>query len=136
MRHAICYVSNADNSLTTKEIEELLRFCEDNNIQNDIQGVLLYSEGNFFQVLEGEKEKVVDLWKRIQKDQRHYGIIAIIDRDIQKGSYDNYTATIIPEGQKYEPKLPPEYIKPLQGMSSDMQAVIKRMMRNFIATRV
>ncbi|MHA6279369.1 BLUF domain-containing protein [Salinimicrobium sp. CAU 1759] len=136
MRHAICYVSNADNSLTTKEIEELLRFCEDNNIRNDIQGVLLYSEGNFFQVLEGEKEKVVDLWKRIQKDQRHYGIIAIIDRDIQKGSYDNYTATIIPEGQKYEPELPPEYIKPLQGMSSDMQAVIKRMMRNFIATRV
>ncbi|MDT0645897.1 BLUF domain-containing protein, partial [Zunongwangia sp. F260] len=103
MRHAICYVSNADKHLTTSEINELLIFCEENNSQNDIKGVLLYSEGNFFQVIEGEKEKIIGLWKKIQQDQRHYGIISVIDRSISKGSYDNYKATIIPEGEKYSP---------------------------------
>ncbi|MGA9590743.1 MAG: BLUF domain-containing protein, partial [Salegentibacter sp.] len=96
MRHAICYVSNADQSLTTSEINELLNFCEENNNLQDIKGILLYSEGNFFQVLEGEKEKVVDLYNRIQEDSRHYGIITVIDRDIPQGSYDDYKATIIP----------------------------------------
>ncbi|MFZ0489999.1 MAG: BLUF domain-containing protein [Salegentibacter sp.] len=136
MRHAICYVSNADQSLTTSEINELLNFCEENNNLRDIKGILLYSEGNFFQVLEGEKEKVVDLYNRIQEDSRHYGIITVIDRDIPQGSYDDYKATIIPEGKKYYPELPAEYTEPLKGMSPDVQKVMKRMIRSFIATRV
>jgi hypothetical protein len=136
MRHAICYVSNADKNLSTTEINELLSFCEENNSKNNIKGILLYSEGNFFQVIEGEKEKVVSLWNRIQKDQRHYGIISVINRTIPQGSYDSYKASIIPEGEKYNPGLPPEYMEPLKGMSPEVQGVMKRMMRNFIATRV
>ncbi|WP_029038794.1 BLUF domain-containing protein [Salinimicrobium xinjiangense] len=136
MRHAVCYVSNADKQLTTSEINELLKFSEENNNQKDIKGILLYSEGNFFQVIEGEKEKIISLWNKIQNDPRHYGIITVIDRDIQKGSYDHYRATVIPEGQKYNPGLPPEYLEPLKGISPDVQGVIKGMLRNFIATRV
>lgn len=136
MRHAICYVSNATTGLTSSEINELLRFCEENNIQNDLKGVLLFSEGNFFQILEGEKVKVVGLWNKIQKDKRHYGVITVINRTIAKGSYDNYKATIIPEGEKYNFKIPQEYLEPLEGISPDIKRVMKGMMRNFIATRV
>lgn len=136
MRHAICYVSNAAKNLSTSEINELLNFCEQNNNQHDLKGILLYSEGNFFQILEGEKEKVIALWNNIQKDDRHYGIIAVIDRDITKGSYDNYRATIIPEGEKYKSELPAEYLEPLKGISPDIKGVMKGMMKNFIATRV
>ena len=136
MRHAICYVSNADRHLTDSEINELLKTCEDNNNHFDIKGILLYSEGNFFQVLEGEKEKVTSLWNRIQKDSRHYGIITVINRTIPKGSFDSYKATVIPEGEKYTPGLPPEYLEPLKGISPDVQGVMRGMMKNFVATRV
>ncbi len=136
MRHAICYVSNADEALTTSEINELLIKWEESNNQNDLKGILLYSEGNFFQVLEGEKEKVVNLWGKIQKDKRHYGIITVIDRTITQGSYDDYKATILSEGEKYNQGLPPEYTETLKGINPDIKRVMESMMKNFIATKI
>lgn len=67
MRYAICYVSTAAKNLTSPEINDLLDFSKKTNTRKDIKGVLLYSEGNFFQVLEGEKADILELFGRIEK---------------------------------------------------------------------
>ena len=135
MRHAICYVSSVNKELQISNIKKLLISCEEKNNRNGIKGILLFSEGNFFQVVEGQKEMVLDLWEKIKQDPRHYGIIQVVDRTIQKGSYDDYKATILEEGEKYMPGLPPEYTETLKGISPDTQMAIELMMKNFIATR-
>lgn len=135
MRHAVCYVSNIAGEMQITELNQLLKFCEEKNKKLDIKGVLLYSGGNFFQVLEGEREVVLPLWAKIQNDPRHSGIIQILGRNIEKGSYDNYIAEILPQDKKFEPGLPPEYTETLKGMSPNVQRIIERMMENFILTR-
>lgn len=136
MRHAICYVSNLNKEFEPQDIEKLLTSWEERNNNINLKGILLFSEGNFFQVIEGAKEKVLELWKKIQQDGRHDGIIQIVGRDISKGSYDNYKARILTEDEKYEPGVPPEYLGTLKGMNQDVRETIQRMMRNFIATQV
>ena len=42
------------------------------NRQNDITGMLLYSEGHFMQVLEGDEPAVLATYQRIWDDRRHH----------------------------------------------------------------
>jgi len=56
MRYAISYVSTATKDLKQNEIEKILYSSEKQNNIDNITGLLLFSEGNFFQVIEGKKE--------------------------------------------------------------------------------
>jgi len=56
MRYAIVYVSTASNELKDEEIQNILSSSNTWNNKNDITGLLLFSEGNFFQIIEGEKK--------------------------------------------------------------------------------
>lgn len=135
MRHAICYVSDVDPEMRTKEINELLKYSQKKNRERDIKGVLLFSDGNFFQVLEGRKEQILKLWQTIEKDPRHRNIIKILDRDIEKGSFDSYKAEILEEENKFKMGIPAEYAETLIGMPKDVKRIIEGMLGNFIMTR-
>lgn len=58
MRYAICYVSTAAMDVKFKEIKDLLDYSAKYNNGHDIRGVLLYADGNFFEILEGNKPRV------------------------------------------------------------------------------
>lgn len=135
MRHAICYVSNSNRDLNSDQIKELLAFCEKKNKEMDIKGVLLFSEGNFFQILEGEKDKVLLLFDKIKADNRHHGLIQVVGRDIGHGSYDDYKVDIITEEAKYQQKIPNEYLEALKGIPSKVKEPMKRMLAMFLSTR-
>lgn len=94
MRHAICYVSTSNNDLDKAQIESLLNFTKERNIALGIKGMLLYSGGHFFQVLEGEKDVILDVFMKIKKDSRHHGMNTIVSKDIPEDSYDEYVVDI------------------------------------------
>jgi len=60
MRYSIVYVSTASKDLEKKEIERTLNSSKTWNNENDVTGLLLFSEGNFFQIIEGEKRKFLN----------------------------------------------------------------------------
>ncbi|HZJ37436.1 MAG TPA: BLUF domain-containing protein [Gillisia sp.] len=59
MQYAISYVSTVAPNLSEQEIKEVLNFSQNLNIEHNITGILLFSEGNFFQVLEGERNFIL-----------------------------------------------------------------------------
>ncbi len=85
MHYAICYVSTASNDLEEQEIHQLLEETEENNNRRNLTGILLFSEGNFFQVLEGEEDIVRGIFRQIQDDPRHHNILKIFSRKIDEG---------------------------------------------------
>jgi len=135
MKYAICYVSNASKNLNLQKIKILLDLWQKKNNSFEIKGILLYSEGNFFQILEGEKDLVLPLFHKIQKDSRHYGLIQIIGQDIAEGSFDGYKADILNENSPEKFQVPKEYTEVLNGMSPEVKIPMERMLENFIATR-
>jgi len=97
MRHAIAYISSKRNNITDAEIQQLLNQAYEHNNAYDIHGLLLYSEGNFFQLIEGERQKIQNLYyDKIEKDPRHKGVIKFIDKEISLPSFDGYFCDIPP----------------------------------------
>ena len=57
------------------------------NTKAGITGLLLYKEGSFMQVLEGEEKPVKALFSKISHDPRHRNIITLIQERIEKREF-------------------------------------------------
>lgn len=67
----ITYSSVAKPELTITDIEEIMAEAKKNNTTNDITGCLIFNQGYFLQILEGNKQNVMNLIDKIRLDDRH-----------------------------------------------------------------
>ncbi|MCX7195172.1 MAG: phosphate-starvation-inducible PsiE family protein [Proteobacteria bacterium] len=67
----LTYASTASQEWSPEDLLKLLKQSRTNNGAKNITGILLYSNGTFFQVLEGEEAAVENLYRTIEKDPRH-----------------------------------------------------------------
>ena len=74
MAYQIAYVSLSKTPLVEVPLSDILIASKRNNTRDDISGLLMYHDGLFFQVLEGEKALVKNCYQRILRDQRHSAI--------------------------------------------------------------
>lgn len=134
MRHAICYVSNSQMEMDNAQVKTLLEYCKEKNMALGIKGVLLYAEGNFFQILEGEKDVIMEIFKKIENDSRHNGLIKIISRDIPTHTFDEYKVDILSDEPKYTYEVPNVYSEALNGISHEVRKTMEKLLARFIAT--
>lgn len=135
MRYAICYVSSAAQPVNMEGINKVLKQAREKNIQNDVKGILLYSEGNYFQVIEGDKPYILELYTRIENDPRHHTLIQVLGKKIQSGSFDSYVTDIVTEENKYDPNILEEYLQGIKGIEPKTKEVVERILEVFIETR-
>ena len=67
----LTYASTSINEWGAEDLLKLLKQCRTNNGAKNITGILLYSKGTFFQVLEGDEITVSQMYEVIEKDKRH-----------------------------------------------------------------
>lgn len=93
MNYTICYISKASLELKQKDIEEIFSYTRLHNNEKGIKGILLYEFGNFFQVLEGNKKVIEDLYhNKISTDTRHTDIQTLINYDIKESIFKEYSS--------------------------------------------
>ena len=92
MAHIIIYISRADESLRTQGVKEILTHSLTHNNDVSIKGMLMYKEGNFMQVLEGEETQIKSLYEVIKKDSRHNTIVEIYNEQSALPLFDQYNA--------------------------------------------
>lgn len=86
----IIYISTASMYFREETLEEMLVHFRKNNETYQITGMMLFSEGIFLQVLEGE-DKVIDaLVKKIKKDKRHHSVIQLDTKTIETRIFPNW----------------------------------------------
>ncbi len=73
----LIYVSAAVTWFSSTELHALLASSRQHNQRAGITGLLLYKDGNFMQVLEGDEAAVRALHQRIAADLRHHGMVTI-----------------------------------------------------------
>jgi hypothetical protein len=56
-----------------------------------VTGMLLYTDGNFFQVLEGDEPVVARLFEMIGRDTRHDRVVKIIQEPIAERAFGNWS---------------------------------------------
>lgn len=85
------YSSTASGMFKEYEIPGLLAQIRRNNGALGVTGMLLYIEGGFFQVLEGEPAVIDALVSRIRTDTRHARITVIIREPIPERNFSEWT---------------------------------------------
>ncbi|WP_281990754.1 BLUF domain-containing protein [Aquimarina aggregata] len=91
----ISYVSSASEKLTIEDIEMLMIDTKVNNNRNNIRGILVYIDRNFFQIIEGEYHKTMSLFQSIQRDNRHYNILKILETKSLHRKYKRFNSNYI-----------------------------------------
>ena len=87
----IVYLSTAVSSMTDNDLVELLQQSRRKNFLNDVTGVLLYSHQSFIQVIEGPNKAIDSIYKSIENDTRHSNIIKVIDAELPKRNFTDWT---------------------------------------------
>ena len=73
----IVYTSVAAAPMHEAELRDILEHARASNHQTRITGLLLYSNGQILQVLEGEQKAVEKLYEKIQRDPRHTHVATV-----------------------------------------------------------
>lgn len=89
--HQILYTSKALHPFKDDELQKLLELARFNNSKKSVTGMLLYCNGNFIQLLEGEKEQLTDLFETISCDRRHIEVKKIIEGEITKPQFPDWS---------------------------------------------
>ena len=87
----LVYASSATKAFTKLELQELLQKARNNNVELGLTGMLLYKDGNFMQVLEGQKEVVRKLANTIEADDRHTGILVLLQGESEERNFPDWS---------------------------------------------
>jgi hypothetical protein len=85
------YASAATRPFEPAELTALLQAARKHNDVAGLTGMLLYTEGSFFQVLEGAPDAVEALYTRIERDKRHEQVTKIVNEAIPGRAFANWT---------------------------------------------
>jgi hypothetical protein len=91
----LIYVSTAAKRMTKDNLQSILMESMRHNSDHNITGILLYDQGSFCQVLEGDKKEVLSIFKKIKKDKRHFNVITISEKDIQYREFSAWSMRFI-----------------------------------------
>lgn len=131
MRYAISYVSTAKSTLTKKQIQKMLNWTQKWNNDHQINGILLYSEGNFFQVLEGEKKDLLAIFTNILADKRHYNIIKLFEKEVANFSFDKYKTAFIALDYRYPATDVNMYFSQIELLNPNIQNSVRYILNKF-----
>ena len=88
--YTIIYVSTCDPNLSSSDRKSLFETSKDNSDQKGVTGIFIYSDGNFFQILEGDKAILKSIYHKIEADSRHYNNIKLADKEVKNSFFQDY----------------------------------------------
>lgn len=116
-----------------KQIRELLDKAKQSNKLEDINGFLLFSEGNFFQVIMGEKEKIKELFNKIKVDPRHEGLLKISEAPVEKISERNFEKGFTSANLENDDTDSEFLLHQIELLDSKHQKAVENILRSFLA---
>ena len=85
------YVSLSPHNLTEDDLAELLIEIRDKNKRQNVTGLLMYHDGAFIQVIEGQKEVIDELYEQLKKDERHHTLLVLLEEYVDHRSFPDWS---------------------------------------------
>lgn len=95
MTYQIIYSSDSTTPMQSDDLEDLLEHARDRNAQRGITGALLYVDGVFLQILEGEAATLKTLMARIALDLRHESVTVLQEGYVRAPRFSDWTMAYI-----------------------------------------
>ncbi|MEL7480581.1 MAG: BLUF domain-containing protein [Pseudomonadota bacterium] len=91
--HRLIYTSSARTLLNDGTLRQILDAAHRNNERDGISGLLIYHEGCFLQLIEGERQAVETCFRRIKQDPRHTGCIVLSEEPVSSRMFGDWRMT-------------------------------------------
>ena len=91
MLYELIYKSRASSELDDEGLKEILEIARKYNIPQNITGCLLYHDGQFLQMLEGEHEVIQNLYQKIKHDSKHLDSVVLHMNEIKKRTFNDWS---------------------------------------------
>ena len=109
MIYQLVYVSRAAGEMGDVELDDILAQAREKNIQADVTGMLLYHQGSFIQVLEGDQATLEQLYTKIEQDSRHVDANVVLRAQVDERAFEGWSMgykradslSDVPEGFHY-----------------------------------
>lgn len=95
MVYQVIYSSESTEPMASDELEEILEQARASNATQGITGALIYAEGHFLQVLEGDKARVQALMTKITRDPRHQAVKVLREGDVAAATFGSWNMAYI-----------------------------------------
>jgi len=89
--HQLLYVSQAARDIPASDLDDILVAARANNPARGLSGMLIHIDGGFLQVLEGERDQVMQMYGRIAEDPRHTHPRVLVDRAVAARSFPGWS---------------------------------------------
>jgi len=90
MPYQIMYSSQATQPMTVAGLEEILVDARTGNEKRNVTGALIYVDGVFFQILEGEEAIVRELMASIARDTRHRSVKVFHEAPVDARAFQSW----------------------------------------------
>jgi hypothetical protein len=87
----LLYVSKTESDIALGDLDDILTASRRNNALMGITGLLLFLDGGFLQILEGEERAVRELYTRVANDPRHRNAQVMLDREIPCRAFPDWS---------------------------------------------
>ena len=87
----LVYISSATQLPNQSELLDILAVSRENNKHNNLTGMLLYGEGSFMQLLEGDADELHKTFKAIEADIRHKNVMIMTEGDIENRIFPDWS---------------------------------------------
>jgi len=86
----LVYISSAYELMEDEELLDILTVSRRNNAERNLTGMLIYGEGTFIQVLEGDEDKLKETYRNIAADPRHKSIIKMAEGEVKERNFADW----------------------------------------------
>jgi hypothetical protein len=134
--HQIIYISTAEPCLTESELLDLLEKSRIHNAEREITGLLLHSDGNLIQVIEGPRQEIEALYEKIAQDHRHRGVTLMSNRPIERRDFPHFKMGFKRVQSKHIEINIPNFSKVVDngGFSQEELKGLSKLVRTFLQT--
>ncbi len=102
--HRVIYRSRATRYFSVQGVEALSATCRRKNAALELTGILVFHEGRFFQVLEGEDQALLNVMQSITKDTRHMQLELLEHGPVERRAFQTWRmGYAIPDGLQRSP---------------------------------
>lgn len=88
--YQLLYLSAASPGLNEAALLDILAASQQRNAAKNITGLLLHSDGNLIQIIEGAEIDVEALFSKIEKDHRHRQVTVLSRKFVEQRDFPEY----------------------------------------------
>jgi hypothetical protein len=95
MPYQIMYSSQATKPMTVTDLEVILEDARTGNEARNVTGALVYVDGVFFQIIEGDKDVVHKLMASIASDSRHHSVKVFYEAEVDVRAFESWSMAYV-----------------------------------------